>query len=151
NVTTNVDLSGGIGEPERVQLAVVSEDYFAVLGVSALLGRTFLADDFSTPGPARAIIITYGLWQRRYGGDPKIIGQNIYLNGRPYPVVGIAPPDSLWPNDRDVIVPLAVGANPGPDLLRRDNMVFTGLARLKPGVPLERANTAMATIARRLE
>jgi putative ABC transport system permease protein len=150
NVTTNVDLSGGADEPERVQLAVVSEDYFAVLGVSALLGRTFQADDFSTHGPARAVIITHGLWQRRYGADPRIIGQNIYLNGRPYPVVGVAPPDSLWPNDRDVIFPLAVEPN-DPDLLRRDNMVFSGIARLKPGAMLEQANAAMATIARRLE
>ena len=151
NVTTNVDLSGGAGEPERVRLAVVSEDYFAVLGVSAVVGRTFQADDYSTPGPARVVIITHGLWQRRYGGDPQIVGQNIYLNGRPYPVAGVAPPDSLWPNDRDVIVPLAVGPKPDADLLRRDNMVFTALARLKPGAPIEQADAAMVIIARRLE
>ncbi len=151
NITTKADLSGGVGEPERVRLAVVSEDYFAVLGASALLGRTFQPDDYSTPGPARALVISHGLWQRRYGGDPQIIGQNIYLNGRPYPVVGVAPPDSLWPNDRDVIVPLAVGPNPGPDLQRRDNMIFLGLARLKPGASLEQANAALETMARRLE
>jgi putative ABC transport system permease protein len=151
NVTTSADLSGGAGEPERIGLAIVSEDYFAVLGAAALLGRTFQADDFSTPGPARALVISYALWQRRYGGDAHIIGQNIYLNGRPYPVVGVMPPNSLWPLDRDVWVPLAVGTNPGPDLLRRDNMIFTGLARLKPAATLEQANAAMATIARRLE
>src|SRR5262245_32231240 len=150
NTTTQADLSGGADDPARVQLAVVSEDYFAVLGVSTLLGRTFQPDEFRPPGPARAVIITHRLWQRRYGGDPEIIGQNIYLNGRPYPVVGVAPPDSLWPNDRDVIVPLAVEPN-DPDMQRRDNMIFTGIARLKPGAILEEANARMATVARRLE
>ncbi|MFN7949898.1 MAG: ABC transporter permease [Blastocatellia bacterium] len=149
-VTTQLDLSGGAGEPERVQLAVVSQDYFAVLGVAPLLGRTFQADDFSTSGPVRAVVISHGLWQRRYGGDPNIIGQNIYLNGRPYPVVGVAPPDSLWPNDRDVILPLAVAPN-DPDMQRRDNMIFSGIAQLKPGATIEQANAAMATIARRVE
>lgn len=151
NVTTQADLSGGTGEPERVLLAIVSEDYFVTLGIAALLGRTFQPDDYSTPGPARALIISHGLWQRRYGGAAQIIGQNIYLNGRPYPVVGVMPKDSLWPHDRDVLLPLAVGANPDPDLLRRDNMLFTGLARLKPGVPLAQANAALATSASRLE
>lgn len=146
NVTTQIDLSGGTGEPERVQLAVVSEDYFAALGVSAVLGRTFQADDYGASGPARAVIIAHGLWQRRYGGDPKITGQSIYLSGRPYPVVGVAPRDSLWPSDREVIVPLSVGPNPGPDLLRRDNIVFTGIARLKPGATLEQTNAAMAAV-----
>ncbi len=150
NVTTQLDLSDGTGEPERVQLAIVSQDYFAVLGVSALLGRTFQADNFNISGLTRAIVITHRLWQRRYGGDPKIIGQNIYLNGRPYLVIGVAPPDSLWPSDRDVILPLVVAPN-NPDMQRRDNMIFTGIAQLKPGAPIEQANAALATIARRLE
>jgi putative ABC transport system permease protein len=150
NTTTQADLSGGVGEPERARIAVVSEEYFAALGVTASLGRTFQAEDYSAPGPARGLVISHGLWQRRYGGDPKVIGQNIYLNGRPYPVIGVTRPGALWPNDRDVIAPLAVGPNPGPDLLRRDNMIFLGLARLKPGATVEQANAALATIARRL-
>ena len=151
NTMTNADLSGGTGEPERVNLAVVTEDYFAVLGIAPLLGRAFQADDYSTPGPARALIISHEMWQRRYGGAPNIIGQNVYLNGRPYPVVGVVPKAAVWPNDRDVFVPFAVGPNLDADLLRRDNMLFLCLARLKPGVPLEQANAALATLARRLE
>ena len=147
----HADLSGGVGEPERVRLAVVSEDYFAVLGATPLLGRTLQPDDYSTPGPARSLVISNTLWQRRYGSDPQIVGKNIYLNGRPYPVVGVVPRDALWPNDRDVIFPFASGANPDADLLRRDNLLFMGLARLKPGAPLEQANAALAVIARRLE
>lgn len=151
NTFTNADLSGGTGEPERASLAVVTEDYFAVLGIAPLLGRAFQADDYSTPGPARALIISDKLWQQRYGGNAQIIGQNIYLNGRPYPVVGVVPKARVWPNDRDVFLPLAVGPNPDADLLRRDNMIFLGLARLQPGVPLAQTNAALATIARRLE
>jgi len=151
NTTTKADLSGGTGEPERVNLAVVTEDYFAVLAVTPLLGRAFQSDDYGPPGPARALVITDTLWHRYYGGDAQIIGRNIYLNGRPYPVVGVVPKAAVWPNDRDVFVPLNVGPNPDADLLRRDNMLFIGLARLKPGAPIEQANAALATIASRLE
>ncbi len=151
NTNTHADLSGGTGDPERIGMAVVTEDYFAALAAPPLLGRTFQPDDYSTPGPARALVISDTLWQRYYGGDPQIIGRNIYLNGRPYPVVGVVPKASVWPNDRDVFVPLAVGPNPDANLLRRDNMLFLGLARLKANTPIEQANAALATIASRLE
>jgi len=151
NTTTKADLSGGTGEPERVNLAVVTEDYFAVLAVTPLLGRVFQSDDYSTSGPVRALVITDTLWQRYYGGDPQIIGRNIYLNGRPYPVVGVVSKAAVWPNDRDIFLPLNVGPNPDANLLRRDNMLFLGLARLKPDAPIEQANAALATIAGRLE
>jgi predicted permease len=151
NLLSAADLTGGDSEPERVRVAAVSEDYFAVMGTEALLGRTFSSDDYNPPGPARGLIITYGLWQRRFGGDANIVGQKIYLNGRPYPVVGVMPKDSLWPEGRDILAPLAVGPNPGPDLLRRDNMIFSGVARLRPDVPPAQANAALASIAARLE
>ena len=151
DLLSEADLTGGNAEPERVRVAAVSEDYFSVMGSGALLGRTFVDDDYSQPGPARALIISYGLWQRRFGSDPSIINQKIYLNGRPYPVVGVMPKDSTWPEDRDVFVPFAVGPNPGPDLLRRDNMIFSGIARLRPDVPEAQVNAVMAGIAQRLE
>ena len=151
SLLSTADLTGGAGEPERVQVAAVTEDYFEVMGSQALVGRTFSSDEYNAPGPARALIITYGLWQRRFGGDQNLLGEKIYLNGRPYPLIGVMPKDSTWPEDRDVFVPLAVGADPGPDLLRRDNMIFAGVARLKPDVPPAQVNAAMAAIAARLE
>ena len=151
NTTTNADLSGGVGEPERVRLVVVSEDYFAALGAPPLLGRTFQPDDYSTPGPARALVISDQLWQQRYGSDPQIVGKNIFLNGRPYPVVGVVAKSALWPDDRDIVVPLAVGPNPGPDLLRRDNMIFIAIARLKSDLTLAQTNSILAGMAMRLE
>ena len=151
NLLNEADLTGGNGEPERVRVAAVTEDYFSVVGSEALLGRTFLPEDYNPPGPARVLIISFGLWQKRFGADGNIIGEKIYLNGRPYPVVGVMPRDAIWPTDRDVIAPMAVGPNPGPDLERRDNMIFSGIARLKPDVPAAQANAAMAAIAARLE
>ena len=146
----SADLTGGDSEPERVKVATVSEDYFSVMGRDAVLGRTFLPEDYAGSVPA-PLVISYGLWQRRLGGDSNIIGQKIYLNGRPYPVLGVMPKDSTWPADRDVFVPLAVGPNPGPDLMRRDNQIFAGIARLKPNVSVAQVNAAMAAIASRVE
>jgi putative ABC transport system permease protein len=151
NLLSEADLTGGSGEPERVAVAAVTEDYFDVMGTGALLGRTFTSDEYIAPGPARALIITHRLWQRRFGGDPDLIGEKIYLNGRPYPVVGVMPKDSTWPEDRDVIVPMGVGPNPDPDLLRRDNMIFSSVARLRPDVPPAQVDAALASIAARIE
>jgi len=150
SLLSSADLTGGDSEPERVKVAAVSEDYFSVMGRDAVLGRTFLPEDYAASGPA-PLVMSYGLWQRRLGGDSNIIGQKIYLNGRPYPVLGVMPKDSTWPADRDVFVPLAVGPNPGPDLMRRDNQVFSGIARLKPNVSVAQVNAAMAAIASRVE
>lgn len=151
DLLSSADLTGGDGEPERVRVAAVTEDYFSVLGSEALIGRTFLPEDYNPPGPARGLIITYGLWQQRFGGDPSIVGEKIYLNGRPYPVIGVMPKDSTWPTDREVFAPLAVGPNPGPDLQRRDNMIFSAIARLKPDATAAQANASLAGIAARLE
>lgn len=150
SLLSSADLTGGGGEPERVKVAVVSEDYFSAMGTDALLGRTFRPDDYAASGPP-PLVITYGLWQRRFGGDSNIVGQKIYLNGRPYPILGVMTKDSTWPEERDVFVPLVVGPNPGPDLLRRDNQIFSGIARLKPDVPVAQVNAAMAANASRVE
>ena len=143
------DLAGG-GEPERIDVAGVAEEYFAVMGVEPLIGRAFSPDEFQ-PNATRTLVISYRLWQRKFGGDPGVLEQTVLLNGRPYPVVGVMPKDSQWPDEFDVWVPMAVGPNPGPDLLRRDNMIFRAIARLKPGVSIGQASAAMATIAQRLE
>ena len=147
---TNADLSGGAGEPERIKLAVVTEDYFAVLGVAPLLGRAFQADDYKMAWPPRTLILSDSLWRRRYGGDAQIIGQNVYLNGRPYQVVGVVAQAATWPQEQDVFLPLAVGPGTDADLLRRDNMIFVGLARLKPNTAIEQTNAVLSTMAARL-
>jgi len=151
NTLDHADLSGGDGEPERVSLAIVSEDYFTVLRTSPMLGRLFIGDDFTVRGPAPAVVIAGGLWKRRYGGDPGIVGTNIYINGRPCPVVGVVDERLTWPERREVFLPMALGGKPSPDLLRRDNMVFLALARLKGGSNFEQTDAVLAGMARRLE
>jgi putative ABC transport system permease protein len=143
------DLTGG-GEPERIEVAGVSQEYFAAMGVEPQIGRTFSSDEFEL-NATRTLVISYRLWQRKFGGDPGVLEQTVFLNGRPYPVIGVMPKDSQWPDNFDIWVAMAVGPNPGPDLLRRDNMIFNAVARLKQGVAIEQASAAMATIARRLE
>src|SRR4030095_610175 len=147
--TQAADFTGG-GEPERVQVAGVSEEYFKVMGVAPLIGHTFGPEDFQL-NATRTLVISYKLWQRKFGGDPSVLEQTVYLNGRPYPVIGVMPKDSQWPDTFDIWVPMAVGPNPGPDLMRRDNMIFSGVARLKRGVNIKQASAAMAAIASRLE
>ena len=152
NTLTSADLSGGNGEPERVHLAIVSEDYFKVLRAEPVRGRLLAPDDYAiASGPARALVISEGLWKSRYGGDPEIVGKDVYLNGRPCPVVGVVAARSTWPEDRDVFVPLAVRNEADPDLTRRDNMIFLAIARLKPGVSVEATDAVLAVMARRLE
>ena len=88
---------------------------------------------------------------RRFGGDASILDQKIYLNGRPHTLVGVMSENSIWPENREVIFPMAVGPNPGPNLMRRDNMVFSSIARLRPGQTIDEADATLATIAGRLE
>ena len=150
NTLDHADVSGGDGEAERVSLAIVSEDYFTVLGASPMRGRLFVGEDYAVRG-AQIAVIAGGLWKRRYGGDPGIVGANIFLNGRPYRVVGVVDETLTWPERREVFLPMALGGEPSPDLLRRDNMLFLALARLKGGSSFEQTDAVLAGMARRLE
>ena len=150
DTTTSADLSGDDSEPERVSLALVTEDYFTVLRAAPLYGRLLQPGDYAASGAARQVVISDGLWKRRYGSDPGIVGKTIRLNGRPYPVAGIVEGRRTWPADRDVFLPFVVGPNPG-DLLRRDNMLFVAVARLRPDRSLEETDAVLAGMARRLE
>src|SRR6185295_2744019 len=85
-----VRLTGG-GDPEVVQGDLVSGNYFDVLGLRAAAGRTFLPEEDLTPGSHPVIVLTHGLWARRFSADPKVIGRQISLNGHPFTVVGVTP------------------------------------------------------------
>ena len=80
------------GSSELVIGEVVSEDYFGLLGVGAVLGRTFTPDEFAAEGAHPVAVLNHGYWQRRFGGDPGILGRTFRLNGIVYTVVGVAPP-----------------------------------------------------------
>jgi putative ABC transport system permease protein len=137
----------GRDQPERVQGLTVSASYFPLLGVKAALGRTFLAEE-EQAGRDRVVVLSDGLWQRRFGSDPNIVGQKITVEGEPYTVVGVLPHD-FWVfrvlnRELDMYVPLALERG---QLSREDQSIFV-YARLKPGVSLEQAEGEMNALQR---
>src|SRR5687768_4255522 len=89
-VPWDANLTGG-GEPERVRGLRVSADFFDTLGVAAAQGRTFAAEE-EQPGRHHVVLFSHGLWQRRFGGDPRVVGSSVRLDGETYEVIGIMPP-----------------------------------------------------------
>jgi hypothetical protein len=108
-----IGLTGGGGRPERILGRAVSGNYFDVLGVHAALGRTFLAEEDGAPGAHPVAVIGYGLWTRRFGGDPHAVGSTLLLNGHPFTVIGVLPRefnDLERTRAADVWVPIAISA-----------------------------------------
>jgi putative ABC transport system permease protein len=140
-------LTGG-NEPERMFGARVSADLFSMLGVAPALGRTFLPEEDQVGGP-RAVILSHGLWQRRFGSDTTLIGKSLTLDGESFTVVGVMPPGFQFPpqalqNELWANVPF--DAN---DLNRRGWRPLGVIARLKSGVGLDQANAELKAIAGR--
>jgi putative ABC transport system permease protein len=123
---------------------------FELLGVTALRGRTFSADE-DKPGAAGVALISYGLWQRRFQASDQAIGQPITLDNKPYTIIGVLPPGfEMMQQQPEIMVPFSPWARTLPD----DRSWHPGIlpfARLKPGVTLEQARTEMSGIAQRLE
>lgn len=145
------NLSGASGDPERVDASVVTPDVFGALGLVPAAGRLLQASDESVPfGPDRPVMISYGLWQRRFGGDPGIAGRDIELNLVPHRVVGVAPRDfSFPPGSRiDVWTPQSAQAIASDASRDARGMQVAGL--LRPGVGWDEAQAEMDVIARRL-
>ena len=139
----------GNGEGERVTGYMVTADFFRTVGVTPLLGRTFRSDD-DLLGGAPVIVLGGGLWQRRFGSSPDIIGKSITLNGVSYTVIGVIPSQfSFYGNTWDVYAPLGQWNDPSfRD--RRTNMSARVIARMKPGVTVAQARANMEAVARNL-
>ena len=142
------------GEPDRVSTGVVSANFFDVLRVGPVLGRTFVASD-EGHGAAAVLVLSYEYWQTRFGGDPKIIGQVFEMNDRPHTVVGVLPPMAQYPQNCDVYMPSiacpfrARGEQQMAEGRRRAFSALTVFGRLKPGVTVERAAADVAMVANR--
>ena len=136
------------GESERVFAPSVSANFFTVLGVDAIRGRTFQADEDKQGGP-RLAVLTYGLWQRRFGGSDNIVGRQLNLAGDSYTVIGVLPQSfqfAMRPAD------LFVAYQPTQNQLTRRFMHGTNLiARLKPGVTAQQAHAELSLITSRIE
>jgi len=127
----NVNLTGR-GEPQQVVGYAVSGDFFTVLGVPPYLGRPINRGD-DVPNGGRVIAISYGLWQKRYAGDPKIVGQSIMVDGQAFTIASVMPASFNYPSGADAWVPLALPAQfQGSNFLRV-------IGRMKPGVTLPQA------------
>lgn len=136
----------GVGDPERLSAAVTSVSFFPILGVQPILGRTFLPEEEQL-GRNNAVVLSFGLWQRRFGADAKIIGQTLTLNGRPRTVVGVMPPSFRYPEGADLWLPLVLT----PEMLRperRHSRSLEVIARVKPGVTIQQADAEMKSIVK---
>jgi predicted permease len=156
-----MSISGGTGEPQQVFGEIVSGNFFAVLGARPLIGRGFLPDEDVKPGEKLVCVLGYGEWQKRFGGDPSIVGREISLNGRKFSVVGVmrngfkgtnaigAP--ALWVpymTYREMTAGFLL------ELIRPDSrrgLVLNATGRLKPGVSVKQAEANLKTIAHQLE
>jgi putative ABC transport system permease protein len=142
--TGGAALTGG-DEPERIAAAYVYASFFPVLGVKPALGRAFLPEE-NQVGRDGVVILSHGLWQRRFGADPNMIGKTLTMSGTPVTVVGIMPPGLRFPEQTEVWRPLAIR----PDDDRRDNRFLLAMGRLKAGVTLRQAQSQIDTINDRL-
>jgi predicted permease len=137
----NVALTGG-GEPARLAGTLVSADYFQVFGVTPALGRTFRAGE-DQPGAHAVVVLSYALWQGRFGGDPAILNRDILLDGEPHQVVGILPPIRLEADVVSFWKPIVFA----PDQQTRGYHWLGAVGRLKRGVSLDQARAEMRTVS----
>ena len=141
------------GEPERLIGAAVTADYFPLLGVKPVLGRVFTRDE-DKPGAPQVIVLSYGLWQRRFGGDPNIIGREVNLGGKTT-VIGVLPAGFEYPisdDSQDYWEPMFSAAWMTKETREeRANHFLSPIARMKPGVTIEQAKADIDLLSRQLE
>ena len=138
----------GDADPERVRLVRATDDFFPLLGVSPVLGRAFVPEEFAHD-TALAVVLSDALWRRRFGGDPSVVGRTVIMNGIARLVVGVMPPHFDFPEARtDLWAPMP---HLRPDSLGgRTNHYLFMVGRLRPGVPLPRALSEATALARRI-
>ena len=146
----------GADRPESVPGAIVNANFFDLLDVKAVLGRTFLPAD-EGPGAPRVAVLSDGLWRQRFGGRPDAIGQTLRINDEPHTIVGVMPAGIDYPDRSRAWVaphwrvpddPLAMGADPSA---QRSHGYFSVLARLRPATTIERAQADMDAVALAIE
>ncbi|MGZ6126297.1 MAG: ABC transporter permease, partial [Myxococcales bacterium] len=138
----------GSGEPERVLGRMATAELLPLTGVQPLLGR-FYTEEEDRPGAPRTVVLTHGLWQRRFGADPQIVGKAIQLSGESYTVVGVLPQEFRFLSGADLFVPLALFADRYQDRGIHPGIYVYG--RMKPGVTLARVQQVMNAISARID
>jgi len=137
----------GSDEPERLSAAQTTANFFAVMGIQPVLGRVY-TEDQEKVGNDAVVVLAHGLWQRKFGGTPDVIGKTIVLNGRAHEIIGVMAPELALPQRAQLWKPLAA-----PDALRtqRNSFWLPVIGKLKPGVTVTQAQTEIGGIADRLE
>jgi predicted permease len=138
---------GGRERPEAILGAAVAPEFFSLLRVRPLLGRTFTADE-NRPGANKVILLSYKFWRDHFGSDANIVGHDITINSQPYSVVGVMPDAFRFPGWAPVWVPLAWS---NEDRAVRGNHNYMVVGRLRPGVAIEQSKSELAAISSRLE
>jgi predicted permease len=150
----------GRGHPKQLFGMLVTANYFDVLGVRAVLGRTFRPDEDLAPGGNAVAVLSYGMWSREFGQDPAIIGKQISLNQTSYTVIGVTSPGfkgtRLLANGEVIWIPVSMHSQVLSGFIEqnfedRRFLDFFSFGRLKPGVSIEQAQAAVQTVASRLE
>ena len=131
-------------EPTRVRLVYTTEDFFDLLGASTMLGRTFTPDE--GPGSSFVAILSHGFWQRRFGGDPSVIGRAVTLDGNPVEVVGVVRPEQTFPADADMWVNITWPMQ----IQSRYARWMSAIGRLEEGIELDAARADMVGLAARI-
>jgi predicted permease len=155
---TGVTLTGD-GEPEQIPAQLASGNFCEVLGPTLAAGRTFRADEDATPGASPVTVLTYGLWQRRFGGDPGAIGRTLTVNGRPFTVIGVTGEGfrgTATLGGPELWVPMSMYREvlSGQALEffdSRRGLFYEAVARLKPGVSVQQAQASMQAFGKGLE
>lgn len=143
----NFNLTGQ-GEPERLNGSRVSANLFPVLGVAPLVGRTFTEDEDEI-GHEHVAILSHGLWQRRFGADPAVVGRSIALNGEAHTIVGVMRRDFAYPSrEFEIYVPLTFDPE---ELVNRLNYSYLAVARLKPDATVAQAQAELSVLAAQIE
>ena len=144
--TVSLNLTGG-NRAERIQGRYVSADYFDMLEVQPVLGRSFREGEDQI-GNDRVVVLSNRYWRTRFGGDPGVVGTDVIFDQAPYTVVGVLPAGGVFDRaDNDVWIPLTIQ----PDQMRRNTQFFNVRARLKPGITMKQASQEMQRLVSRLE
>jgi len=144
--------------PERIPGAIATPNLFSVMGVNAIVGRTFQAQDTQSGNNERAVVLSHQLWQRRFGSNPGVVGQKLTLNNETFSVIGVMPPSFQYPEDAELWVPSRLAVPEPPGAATNTNPTTNRLlhylqvvGRLKPGVSTQQAQAEMNTIASNLQ
>ena len=140
-------LTGSGSDPEELYGAAVTQNLFSVLGTTPAVGRVFLPEE-DRPGAAHVVLLSHGLWMRRFGGDRSLVGRQILLNSDKYTVLGVMPPGFAYPSkDTELWTPIAFTPE---RLAERGSHYLQVVARLRPGVTLAKANAELQVLCKRL-